>query len=94
MFLTESFVAEYICSCRLCNLGEMYNKIKSIKFFFFQKIECKVPCVSLCGKKKLTESQVLGVSTGCGRSLQPEWEASECQHHGVAQLIVPKTEWL
>lgn len=33
IFLTESFVAEYICSNWLCNLGEMYNKIKYIKFF-------------------------------------------------------------
>lgn len=33
IFLTESFVAEYICSYWLCNLGEMYNKIKYIKFF-------------------------------------------------------------
>lgn len=33
IFLTESFVAEYICSIWLCNLGEMYNKIKYIKFF-------------------------------------------------------------
>lgn len=93
MFLTESFVAEYICSCRLCNLGEMYNKIKYIKFFSFKKLNAKC-LVSPYVEKKLTESQVLGVSTGCGRSLQPEWEASECQHHGVAQLIVPKTEWL
>lgn len=51
MFLTESFVAEYICSCRLCNLGEMYNKIKYIKFFFFQKIECKVPVSPYVEKK-------------------------------------------
>lgn len=41
MFLTESFVAEYICSCRLCNLGEMYNKIKYIKFFSFKKLNAK-----------------------------------------------------
>lgn len=36
IFLTESFVAEYICSYWHCNLGEMYNKIKYIKFFAFK----------------------------------------------------------
>ena len=50
MFLTESFVAEYICSCQLCNLGEMYNKIKYIKFFSFKKLNAKCP-VSYYGEK-------------------------------------------
>lgn len=50
MFLTESFVAEYICSCRLCNLGEMYNKIKYIKFFSFKKLNAKCLVSPYVGK--------------------------------------------
>lgn len=46
IFLTESFVAEYICSYWLCNLGKMYNKIKYIKFFP-SKMEFKFLCALL-----------------------------------------------
>lgn len=49
IFLTESFVAEYICSYWHCNLGEMYNKIKYIKNFAF-RMEFKFLCVLLMEK--------------------------------------------
>lgn len=55
MFLTESFVAEYICSCRLCNLGEMYNKMKYIKFFSLEKLNAKC-LVSSYGEKGCSQN--------------------------------------
>lgn len=63
MFLTESFVAEYICSCRLCNLGEMYNKIKYIKFFSFEKLNAKCLCL-LMGKIRSQKPKFLKFQLG------------------------------
>lgn len=82
IFLTESFVAEYICSYWLCNLGEMYNKIKYIKFFSSKKFKFRFLCVLLKGSIFI-KSSTLRVLSSLLLCNSVSWESFWWHHHDM-----------